>query len=80
MTKNKTLKITAYANGWGERASNERQEIFDSVENFLKLLKVIFVSDYIDYQTKIFTFNIDDYEYMLILQCLRLSELHYEFD
>ena len=65
---------------YGEKAQQERQETFDKVENFLKLLKVNFTSDYVDYQTMQFVLNIDDYEYMLILQCLRLSELYFEFE
>lgn len=77
--KRKVLTITG-TGCYGEKAQQERQETFDKVKNFLELLKVDFTSDYVDYQTMQFVLNIDDYEYVLILQCLRLSDIYFEFE
>lgn len=73
----KKKRVLCVWNNWNyERA----EEDFARVKNFLEMLKIGFTSELITSGQKQYVFETDDYEYMLILQCLRLSELYYEFE
>lgn len=74
------MKRKRVLNVWNNWNEERTKEDFEKVKNFFEMLKVDYTSELITSREKQFVFGCDDYEYMLILQVLRLSDLNFDFE